>query len=94
MERMAEEASLEAEEKEAKASEPKAPAPKRTSRKAAPKPKRMKFVWSVMDENGKEIASYPYPAKPDAEARAAELSTKTGKPHKVDAVRVPMEENE
>ncbi len=90
IERMAEEASIEAEEKE-----PKTPVRKASgSRRTAPKPKRMKFVWSVVDENSKEIASFPYPAKGEAEARAAELSAKTGKVHKVDCVRVPMGDDE
>ena len=54
----------------------------------------MKFVWSVVGENSKEIASFPYPAKSEAEARAAELSEKTGKAHTVNCVRVPMEADE
>src|SRR5512146_902083 len=90
LERMAEEASIEAEEKESKPVVRKASG----SRKTAPKPKRMKFVWSVVDANSKEIASYPYPAKGEAEAQAAELSEKTGKAHTVNCVRVPMEDNE
>jgi hypothetical protein len=90
IERMAEEVAIEAEEKEAKPVVRKAS----SSRKTAPKPKRMKFVWSVVDANSKEIASYPYPAKDEAEARAAELSEKTGKTHTVNCVRVPMEDSE
>ncbi len=90
LERMAEEASIKTEEKEAKAPVRKASG----SRKTAPKPKRMKFVWSVMDENSKEIASFAYPAKGEAEARAAELSQKTGKRHTVNPVRVPMRDDE
>ena len=104
IERMAEEASIEAEDKEQEAEdkeqaveekEPKPSVRKASgSKKAAPKPKRMKFVWKVVDANSKEIASFPYPAKGEAEARAAELSEKTGKTHTVNPVRVPMEDNE
>jgi hypothetical protein len=90
LERMAEEASIKAEDKEAKPGVRKASG----SRKTAPKQKRMKFVWSVVDEKSKEIASFPYPAKGEAEARAAELSKKTGKAHTVNCVRVPMEDHE
>jgi hypothetical protein len=87
---MAEEASIEAEEKEQKTVVRKPSG----SRKSPPKPKRMKFIWSVVDENSKEVATFPYPAKAEAEARASELSAKTGKPHKVNPVRVPMADDE
>ncbi len=90
IERMAEETSIEAEDKEPKTGVRKASG----SRKTSPKQKRMKFVWSVVDANSKEIASFPYPAKGEAEARAAELSEKTGKAHTVNCVRVPMQDNE
>jgi len=90
MERMAEEASIKAEEKEPKTAVRKASG----SRKTASKPKRMKFVWSVVDANSKEVASFPYPAKAEAEAQAAALSAKTGKTHTVNCVRVPMGDDE
>jgi hypothetical protein len=90
IERMAEEASIKAEEKEPKTVVRKASG----SRKAAPTPKRMKFIWRVVDEKSKEIASFPYPGKCEAEARASELSEKTGKAHAVNLVRVPMADDE
>ncbi len=90
IDRLAEEASVEPEEKEPTTSVRKAS----RSKKAAAKPQRMKFVWSVVDANSKEVASFPYPAKDAAEARAAELSEKTGKPHTVNCVRVPMKDDE
>ncbi len=90
IERMAEEASIEAEDKEPKTGVRKASG----SRKTAPKQKRMKFIWSVVNENSKEMASFPYPGKCEAEARASELSEKTGKAHTVNCVRVPMEDDE
>jgi len=94
---MAEEVSIEAEDKEqgAEDEEPKTRVRKASgSRKTTPKPKRMKFVWNVVDANSKEIASFPYPAKDEAQARASELSEKTGKAHTVNPVRVPMEDDE
>jgi hypothetical protein len=94
IDRMAEEASIEAEDKEPK-KEPKTGVRKASgSRKTSPKQKRMKFIWRVVDENSKEMASFPYPAKGEAEARASELSEKTGKAHAVNCVRVPMEDDE
>jgi hypothetical protein len=89
IERMAEEASIKAEEKEPTIGVRKAS----RSKKTAPK-QRMKFVWSVVDQNSKEVASFHYAAKPAAEARAAELSEKTGKAHTVNCVRVPMADDE
>jgi HJR/Mrr/RecB family endonuclease len=90
IERMAEEASIEAEDKETKAVVRKTS----RSRKAAPKQVRMKIVWKVLDENSREIASFPYPEEAKAQARAAELSEKTGKTHMVDRARVPMADDE
>ncbi len=97
IERMAEEASIKAEDEEQGAEDKEAkPSVRKASRsrKTAPKQKRMKFIWSVVDEKSKEMASFPYPAKGEAEARASELSEKTGKAHTVNLVRVPMEDNE
>ena len=94
IERMAEEASREVEDKEPQ-KEPKTGVRKASgSRKTSPKQKRMKFIWKVVDENSKEMASFPYPGKGEAEARASELSEKTGKAHTVNCVRVPMEDGE
>ncbi len=97
IERMAEEASVEAENKEqgvqAAESVPGVRKPVR-SRKTASKPTRMKLVWRVVDQNFREIASFPYREKPQADARAAELSQKTGQTHKVNSVRVPMGDDE
>jgi len=104
IERMAEEASIEAEDKEQEAedkeqeAEEKEPKPSvrkaSRSKKAAPIQKRMKFVCRVIDENSKEMASFPYREKCEAEARASELSEKTGKTHTVNLVRVPMADDE
>jgi len=97
IERMAEGASIEAEEREqdAEEKEPKTRVRKASgSKKAAPKPKRMKLIWTVVDANYKVIASFLYPARAEAEARALELSEKTGKPHRVESARVPMADDE
>jgi hypothetical protein len=94
---MAEEASIEAEDKEqgAEDKEPKPSVRKASrSRKTSPIQKRMKFIWRVVDGNAKEMASFPYPGKGEAEARASELSAKTGKAHTVNCVRVPMADDE
>jgi hypothetical protein len=90
IERMAEQASIKAEEKEPKTDVRKAS----RSRKTAPIRKRMKFIWKVVDANSKEIASFPYQAESEAQARAAALSEKTGKAHTVNRVRVPMGDDE
>jgi len=90
IERMAEEASIKAEDKEPNTEVRKAS----RSRKTAPTPKRMKFIWQVVDANSKEVAVFPYPGKSEAEARASELSEKTGKAHTVNLVRVPMADGE
>jgi hypothetical protein len=90
IERMAEEVSIKAEDKEPQAVVQKAS----RSRKAPPKQIRMKIVWKVLDENSREIACYPYPEEAKAQAQAAELSEKTGKKHRVDRARVPMGDNE
>ncbi len=90
IERMAEEASIKVEDKEPKKDVRKASG----SRKTSPKQKRMKFIWKVVDANSKEVASFPYQGQSEAQARAAELSEKTGKTHTVNRVRVPMEDDE
>ncbi len=90
IERMAEEAAIEVEEKEPKTATPKAPRARKT---AAPQ-RRMKFIWKVVDSNSKEVATFPYAEESQAHARAAELSEKTGKPHTVNRVRVPMEDGQ
>lgn len=90
IERMAEEAAIKAEDKE-----PKKDVRKESgSRKTSPTHKRMKFIWKVVDANAKEVASFPYQGQSAAEARAAELSAKTGTVHTVNRVRVPMEDDE
>jgi hypothetical protein len=90
IERMAEEASMKVEDQEPKTEVRKVP----RSRKTSPIQKRMKFIWKVFDANSKEVASFPYQAESEAQARASELSKKTGKMHTVNRVRVPMGDDE
>ena len=87
---MAEEASAKVQEKKPKTSARRASG----SRKTSPIRKRMKFVWQVVDANSRAVASFPYQGESEAQARAAELSQKTGKAHTVNRVRVPMEDGE
>ena len=88
IERRAQEAAIKADEK-------KKPAKKAgTSKKAAAPPQRMKIVWKVFNNNIKEVACFPYPEKDQADARAAQLSKKTGKEHFVNAIKVPMADDE
>jgi hypothetical protein len=51
----------------------------------------VKLVWEVYGSSGVGIATFAYPDKGDAEAKAAQLSRSSGKPHKLRAARVPME---
>jgi hypothetical protein len=90
IERMAEEAAIKVEDQEPKKEVRKASG----SRKASPAHPRTKFVWKVVDANAKEVASFPYQGESEAQARAAELSEKTGKVHTVNRVRVPMADDE
>jgi len=97
IERLAEEAAIKTDDASTKTEgkEPKTGVRKASgSRKTAPAPKRMKLIWTVVDENSKEVASFPYREQAEAEARAAELSEKTGKAHRVNSVRVPMADDE
>ena len=64
-----------------------------TAKKAAKKTasaQRMKAVWKVFNDNFREVGCFPYPEKAAAEAKAAQLTRKTGKEHFVNAIKVPM----
>lgn len=52
---------------------------------------RLKLVWKVFNASGKEVAVFPYPDKADADAMAEKLTTKSGQPHFVNGVKVPLE---
>ena len=77
-------------EKKSHPVEPAAPAEKR--KKPASTRRREKLVWKVFNASAKEVASFPYPQKSEADATAEKLSAKSGQPHFVNPVHVPMEE--
>ncbi len=54
---------------------------------------RVKLVWKVFDPAHKEIATFPYPQKEAAEAKASQRSDSTGKVFVVRGVKVPMDED-
>ncbi|MCP5005334.1 MAG: hypothetical protein GY941_15570 [Planctomycetes bacterium] len=54
--------------------------------------KRQKMVWKVFDEAYKEITSFPYVEKAEADAKAEDLSKKKNQNFLVRAIKVPMEE--
>lgn len=62
-----------------------------TERRPKPAPAaRMRVVWAVCDVGGRTVATFDYPNKADAEARAAELKAKGKGPHFVRSVKEPM----
>jgi len=86
--RAAEEARLTAVEKAAKKAEKK---PARASAKRSAKPVRVKIVWEVWSQTGTVVAVFPYPDKAAAEAKAAALTSSTGRTHGLRGTKVPME---
>ena len=65
-----------------------------SSRKSASAPamaQRLKLVWKVFNASGKEVAVFAYPERAEADAMAEKLSTKSGQPHFVNGVKVPLE---
>lgn len=52
---------------------------------------RQKLVWRVVDPKSKVIATFAYPRKAEAEAKAAEMTAKSGQEHRVRGVKVPLE---
>ena len=93
--RRAAEAKISAEEKTAaKKTVKKKAGTVRSRRKKADPAKRMKFVWKVFNDNFKEVACFPYPEKEAADAKAAQLTKKTGKEHFVNSIKVPMADDE
>jgi hypothetical protein len=60
-------------------------------KKAVAAPKRQKLVWKVFNASYKEVGVFPYPQKAEADAMCTKLQDKSGQPHFVNAVSVPME---
>jgi hypothetical protein len=67
---------------------PKSEPTERRSRPAAAA--RMKVVWAVCDIGGRTVATFDYPNKAEAEARAAQLEAKGRGKHFVRSVKEPM----
>ncbi len=62
------------------------------TKKSAATAKRLRIVWTVFDDRLKEVASFPYPKKDEADKKAAALTKKSGKDHVVRPNKVPMED--
>ncbi len=59
-------------------------------RKDSPASARVKLAWRIYAPQYKEIATFPFKERAQADAEAARLTEKTGKPHVVKSVRVPV----
>lgn len=60
--------------------------------KASASVKRQKVVWKVFDSGYKEVASFPYTEKAEADTKAGDLSKKKNQNFMVRGIKVPMEE--
>jgi hypothetical protein len=95
IERMAAEAAAKAKSKTEKA--PKSTAdkplakPASATRRSSRGPQPMKIVWRVLSPTGHPVATFPYPARAEAEAKAAHLTQKSGGTHFVEPTKVPMD---
>lgn len=70
-----------------------APREPRTAEPAKSRPKnqpRVRVVWAVCDIGGREIATYEYARKADAEAHAAQLEARGKGTHFVRSVKQPL----
>lgn len=65
---------------------------KTTKAAAAKSEGRLKLVWRVFSPTSKVIATFAYPAKDEAEAKAAKMTEKSGEEHRVRGVKIPLEE--
>ncbi len=62
-----------------------------TERRPKPSPSaRMRVVWAVCDIGGRTVATFDYPNKADAEAKAAELKARGKGDHFVRSIKEPM----
>ncbi|CAN5916197.1 hypothetical protein BH23PLA1_BH23PLA1_16510 [soil metagenome] len=52
---------------------------------------RMRVVWAVCDIGGRTVATFPYPEKAAAEARAADLKAKGKGNHFVRSIKEPLD---
>ena len=61
-----------------------------TERRPKPAPAtRMRVVWAVCDIGGRTVATFDYPSKADAEAKAAELKSRGKGEHFVRSLKEP-----
>ena len=92
MERLRAEADAAAKEKEAKkaAKDAQPGAPRKSGKKAAAAPARVRIVWSVCDPGGKEVKQFPYAQEQEARAEAQRLSASSGRTHFVTQADVPV----
>ena len=96
MERMAAEKEAAAkEQEEKKATKKKATKKKaatRKSTKATPAaPARTRIIWVVCNHTGRDVKTYTYPQKDEADAEVARLKKSTEKHHYVERRQVAME---
>ena len=75
----------------AKSPAAKSAAPKAAGTKRVVKPVRVKIVWEVCSSTGTVVATFAYPDKAAAEAKAALLTNSTGRNHSLRGTKVPME---
>ena len=62
-----------------------------TERRPKPSPSaRLRVVWAVCDIGGRTVATFDYPNKSDAEAKAAELKARGKGDHFVRSIKEPM----
>jgi hypothetical protein len=66
--------------------------PKAKPRSRAVKVVRMRVVWGVFNNSHQMVATYEYPKKSDADARAALLTTEKRNTHFVQPVKEPIVE--
>lgn len=84
-----------AEKKAGKKAEKKTPtarAPRAEKKTEKEKSTRLKVVWVIFDDRFKEVRTFPYAEKAAAEAKAAQLTEKSGKEHVVNPIKVPVDD--
>ena len=79
-------------EKKAEKKTPKARAPRAEKKTEKEKSTRLKVVWVIFDDRFKEVRTFPYAEKAAAEAKAAQLTEKSGKEHVVNPIKVPVDD--
>jgi hypothetical protein len=67
-------------------------AKKKTTKKKASAARRLKVVWKVYNASFKEVGTFAYPQRGEADKAAVKLQEKSGTYHFVNAVKVPLED--